>query len=136
MREVKRARPFHIDAWVVLPDHLHAIWTLPENDTDYSGRWREIKKMFSKALPPNEYRNRSQRQRGERGIWQPRFWEHTIRDETDYASHMDYLHFNPLKHRLVTQREQWPYSTFHRAVAAGLYPRSWAQAVAISGVGE
>ncbi len=95
---IRHPQPLHIDAWVVLPDHMHCIWTLPPDDDKYSGRWRAIKKSFSKAIPPTERRSAVRQQRGERGIWQRRFWEHTIRDDADYASHMDYVHFNPVKH--------------------------------------
>ena len=128
VRDVLGRAPFHIDAWVVLPDHMHCIWTLPPNDDDFSGRWRELKKSFSKALPPCEPRSPVRRQRGERGIWQRRFWEHTIRDERDYAVHMDYVHFNPVRHGLVDRAADWPYSSFHRCVAAGLYPADWSVA--------
>jgi putative transposase len=95
VRKTKTKRPFHIDAWVVLPDHMHCIWTLPENEADYSARWCEIKKVFSKSIPKGEYRSKTRIRRHERGIWQYRFWEHTIRNEIDYQRHMDYCHFNP-----------------------------------------
>lgn len=98
---VKKQRPFRIDAWVVLPDHLHAVWTLPDNDSDYSGRWRDIKKTFSKSIHHREPTNPVQKRRGERGIWQRRFWEHTIRDEADFETHVNYVHFNPVKHGWV-----------------------------------
>jgi putative transposase len=107
VRETRRQRPFHIDAWVVLPDHMHAIWTLPPGDDDYSGRWRSIKKSFSKAIAPTENRSDVQQRRGERGIWQPRFWEHTIRNDADYAAHMDYVHFNPVKHGHAVHPADW-----------------------------
>ena len=126
VRAVRRERPFHIDAWVVLPDHLHAVWTLPVGDSDYSGRWREIKKAFSKGLPKTERLSAVRAAKGERGIWQRRFWEHTIRDDADYAAHIDYVHINPVKHGLVERVAQWPYSSFHRAVAMDLYPLDWA----------
>ena len=126
IHQVRQQRPFHIDAWVVLPDHMHCIWTLPPDDTNYSSRWREIKKCFSKALPSTEQRSQVHIARGERGIWQRRFWEHTLRDEDDYAAHIDYIHVNPLKHGLVTQVADWPYSTFHRFVDRGIYPSDWA----------
>ena len=125
VRDVRARTPFHIDAWVVLPDHMHCIWTLPPDDDDFSSRWRELKKSFSKALPPTERRSSVRRRRGERGIWQRRFWEHTIRDERDYASHMDYVHFNPVRHGLVAHVVDWPYSSFRRCVAAGLYLPEW-----------
>jgi putative transposase len=117
--------PFHIDAWVVLPDHMHCIWTLPEGDVDYSGRWRVIKAAFSRALPDTERRSISQLKRSERGIWQHRFWEHTIRDDRDYAAHMDYTHFNPVKHGYVSNAADWPYSSFRRCARNGIYPESW-----------
>jgi len=123
--KVKRSRPFHIDAWVVLPDHMHAIWTLPEGDADYSGRWREIKKAFTKTFPLNEDRSSARWRQGERGIWQRRFWEHTIQSELDYKAHIDYVYFNPVKHGWVGSVKDWPYSSFHRDVRLGLYPESW-----------
>jgi putative transposase len=122
---VRHLMPFHIDAWVVLPDHMHALWTLPEGDVDFSRRWQAIKMAFSKTLDPVEPLSASRRVRGERGIWQRRFWEHTVRDEQDYARHFDYIHFNPVKHGLASSAAAWPYSTFHRAVAQGYYPSSW-----------
>ena len=103
-RQTRRWAPFHIDAFVVLPDHMHCIWTLPEGDADYPSRWRAIKVAFSKALPAIEERTEILLKRGERGIWQRRYWEHTIRDERDYAVHLDYVHFNPVKHGLVEIR--------------------------------
>jgi len=125
VRVTKCHAPFHIDAWVVLPEHMHCIWTLPAGDVDYSGRWRAIKKHFSKAIPAFEYRSKVRLKRHERGIWQRRFWEHTVRDERDYANHFDYIHFNPVKHGWVTRVKDWPYSSFHRAVAQGIYPDDW-----------
>ena len=125
-RRISAKSPFHIDAWVVLPDHMHCIWTLPEGDTDYSGRWWAIKSTFSRSLPATEHRSSSMIGRGERGIWQARYWEHTIRDDRDYAAHMDYTHFNPVKHGHAQNAADWPYSTFHPCVAKGLYPASWA----------
>lgn len=126
VRTVRVARPFYIDAWVVLPDHMHAGWTLTEGDDDYSSRWMAIKKAFSKTLPKSEYVSPARAAKGERGIWQRRFWEHSIRDEQDYAAHVDYVHINPLKHRLVTRVADWPYSSFHRWVGDGVYPLDWA----------
>jgi putative transposase len=125
VRQTKRKAPFHIDAWVVLPEHLHALWTLPEGDVDFSSRWQAIKMAFSRKIAAGEYRSASRAGRRERGIWQRRFWEHTIRDEQDYAAHMDYIHFNPVKHGFVTHAADWPYSSFHQAVAKGLYPPEW-----------
>jgi len=125
IRAVRLAAPFHIDAWVILPDHMHCIWTLPEEDTDYSGRWRAIKKRFSKALPNVELRRPEVLAREGRGVWQKRFWEHTIRDDRDYCAHMDYVHFNPVKHGLVAHPAEWPYSTFLKCVALGFYDSAW-----------
>jgi putative transposase len=127
VKQTRKRRPFHIDAWVVLPDHLHCIWTLPSGDDDFSGRWYDIKMSFSKAIPRTENRSASSVRRGERGIWQRRFWEHTIRDDRDYAAHMDYVHFNPVKHAYAAQPAEWPYSSFRRCVAAGIYPANWAE---------
>jgi putative transposase len=132
VRKIRRAQPFHIDAWVVLPDHMHCIWTLPADDSNYSGRWTAIKKLFSKALPATEYRSPIQRRRNERSIWQRRFWEHTIRDEQDFIAHMDYVHINPVKHGWVSRASDWPYSSFHRYVSEGIYPVDWAGNVAVT----
>ncbi len=117
--------PFHIDAWVVLPDHMHCVWTLPDGDADFPGRWRAIRTAFSKSLPATEARNPVQVRRGERGVWQHRYWEHAIRDESDYAVHLDDIHFNPLKHGPTRQPAEWPFSSFRRCAAAGLYPTDW-----------
>jgi putative transposase len=126
VRRVRAKSPFRIEAWVVLPDHMHWLWTLPEGDGDFPGRWRAIKIAFSKALPIEEYRSATQTARRERGIWQRRYWEHTIRDEGDFAAHADYIHFNPVKHGLVAHPADWPHSSFHHYIARGHYPASWA----------
>jgi len=126
VRKTRSARPFHIDAWVVLPDHMHCLWTLPPGDDNFSGRWRAIKNEFSKSLPTVDMRSAVRSRRGERGIWQRRFWEHTVRDDGDYAAHLDYIHFNPVKHGLVRHPGEWTFSSFHRSVALGLYPAAWA----------
>jgi putative transposase len=126
VRATRARAPFHIDAWVVLPDHLHATWTLPAGDADFSSRWREIKKRFSRSLPNDEQRSTVRHRRGERGVWQRRFWEHAIRDERDYAAHMDYVHFNPVKHGLAAHPAEWPYSSFRRCVERGMHPPGWA----------
>ncbi|CAH2602312.1 transposase [Rhodovastum atsumiense] len=137
VREVRARRPFYIDAWVVLPDHMHCLWTLPPGDADFPGRWRAIKTAFSKRLPAGEPRSTVMIARGERGIWQRRYWEHTIRDERDYAAHMDYIHFNPVKHGYVTQPQDWAYSTFRHCVMQGLYPAGWSGGCAEpAGTGE
>jgi putative transposase len=116
---------FTIDAVVILPDHLHAIWSLPEGDADFATRWRHIKAVFSRALPACERISDSRLRKGERGIWQRRYWEHTLCDERDFSRHVDYIHFNPVKHDLVTRVEDWPYSSFHRMVRLGVYAKDW-----------
>ncbi len=125
VRSVKRRHPFHIDAMVILPDHLHALLTLPATDTDYPTRWALIKAGFSRNLAKTERRSPSRIGKGERGIWQRRYWEHTIRDELDYARHVDYIHFNPVKHGYARSAADWPYSSIHRYVAAGRLTRDW-----------
>jgi len=107
-------RPFRIDAWVVLPNHLHAVWTLPYGDDDFSTRWATIKRLFAFHAYGEEPRSASRAARRERGLWQRRFWEHAIRDDDDYRAHVDYVHFNPVKHGFVTDAGDWPYSTLHR----------------------
>jgi putative transposase len=126
VRTVRSRHPFQIDAMVILPDHIHAVWTLPPNDSDFSTRWALIKAGFSRGLPRGEQTSTSRRQHGERGIWQRRYWEHAIRDENDYRRHVDYVHFNPVKHRHVTRVVEWPYSSFHGFVRRGVYPMDWA----------
>jgi len=126
VRRVQQAHPFTIHGWVVLPDHLHCVISLPEGDDDFALRWRLIKARFSKALPVTERRSLVRQRRGERGIWQRRYWEHLIRDEADFAAHMDYVHINPVKHRLVKRVADWPHSTFYRLVRMSIYPRDWA----------
>jgi putative transposase len=101
VRKTRRERPFHIDAWVVLPDHMHCVWTLPPGDDDFSNRWKSIKIRFVQAIPRNERRSTVRIAKGERGVWQRRFWEHVIRDEADYEHHVNYVHWNPVKHGLV-----------------------------------
>jgi len=119
---VRQRHPFIIHGWVVLPEHLHCVIELPPGDVDFATRWRLIKIVFSKALPKTEWRSQVRLARGERGIWQRRYWEHLIRDDADYCAHMDYVHINPLKHGLVKCVADWPYSTFHRMVTKGAYP--------------
>jgi putative transposase len=103
LRDVRRRHPFEMNAIVVLPDHLHAVWTLPQDDADFAVRWRMIKSAFSRSLPPGERISGSRAAKGERGIRQRRYWEHTIRDERDFARHIDYIHINPVKHGYVSR---------------------------------
>jgi len=124
--EAKKHRPFEIIAIVILPDHLHCVWRLPEGDDDNANRWRHIKSAFSRRMVLDEPRSKSRVSRRERGIWQRRFWEHVIVDENDLRSHVDYVYRNPLKHGYVQHVRDWPYSSFHRDVERGIYPRDWA----------
>ncbi len=136
VRRVHHLHPFTINAWVVLPEHMHCVWTLPPGDADYSLRWRLIKTFFCRALPADEYRSTVRLFRGERGVWQRRYWEHLIRDDEDYRRHVDYVYVNPLKHGLVRRVQDWPYSSFHRDVRAGLYPADWAGDVEVCMQGD
>ncbi len=121
---------------VVLPDHLHAIWALPPGDADYPLRWALIKSTFSRSLPKTEFIRDSRLAKRERGIWQRRYWEHQIRDEADLQAHVDYLHFNPVKHGYVRCVADWPFSSFHRYVRQGLLPADWAGAAVMLGLDE
>jgi putative transposase len=118
VRETRAERPFRIDAWVVLPDHLHCLWTLPEGDAEYSVRWRLIKSRFSRGLPAGPLRQ-SHEHRQERGIWQRRFWEHHIRGEAELSAHIRYCWWNPVKHGLVERPEDWAFSSVHRDIREG-----------------
>jgi len=133
IRYTRARRPFTLDAIVVLPEHLHAIWTLPPGDTDYATRWRLIKTVFSRSVEPTERRSKSRLEKGERGIWQRRYWEHTLRDDGDFERHCDYIHFNPVKHGYVSTVSAWPYSSFQRFVGLGVYPVDWANGAPIEG---
>ena len=125
-RQVKLVHPFTIHAVVILPEHLHCLWELPTGDSDYSTRWRQIKSAFSKTLPGGEQISASRKRKAERGIWQRRFWENTIRDDQAFARRFDYIHYNPVKHGWVTRVADWPYSSFHRYVLLGVYSPEWA----------
>jgi putative transposase len=121
--------PFETVAVCFLPEHIHTIWTLPEGDADYSKRWGEIKRLFSKEYLELEGiegpRNESRKKRGEATIWQRRFWEHTIKDEQDLKCHVEYIHYNPVKHGHVLKTADWQWSSFRKFVANGLYPLDW-----------
>jgi putative transposase len=134
-RNTRARHPLTIEAIIVLPDHLHAIWTLPEGDADFALRWRLIKSAFSRGLPRGERLSTSRFGKGERGIWQRRYWEHTLRDEGDFERHADYIHFNPVKHCHVSRVKDWEYSSFHRMVRLGVYPEDWARDTKDEGVG-
>ena len=124
-RYVKQRRPFHINASVIMPDHLYCIWTLPSCDVDFSTRWNLIKGHFSRAISPGERISESRSKRRERGIWQRRFWAHLITDQDDFNQHVDYIHWNPVKHGLVKRIIDWPYSSFHQFVEQGIYTATW-----------
>ncbi|WP_348946411.1 transposase [Chitinibacter sp. FCG-7] len=129
IHQVRRERPFQIEAWVLLPDHLHTIWTLPVGDADFATRWRLIKSAVTRSVGEHYFRSTWQTRRREHKrcgtIWQHRYWEHLLKDEDDFRHHVDYVHFNPVKHGLVARACDWPYSTFHRLVAQGVYPEGW-----------
>jgi putative transposase len=125
---VQSRRPFEVTAQVILPDHMHALWTLPEGDDDYPTRWRLIKEAFTRwhvAHHGEGLRSKSRIAKGEQAVWQRRYWEHTIRNDTDFDRHFDYIHFNPVKHKLVEAPRDWPHSTFQDWVAKGRYDVGW-----------
>ena len=132
--QVKATHPFQIDAVVILPEHLHCIWTLPAGDSDFSTRWGLIKAYFSRHISKGERISQSRGKRGERGVWQRRFWEHLIRDEADYRQHIDYIHWNPVKHGWVKYVKDWPHSSFHGYVKLGIYPENWGNGINLSQV--
>ncbi len=124
MRQTAQRRPFQTHAIVILPDHLHAIWTLPPADNDYPARWRSIKANVSRDLAAQGIKI-DKTPRGEYLLWQKRYWEHTIQNDDDFRRHVDYIHYNPVKHGLVNRVADWPYSSFHRHVARGELPEDW-----------
>jgi len=127
--KVRRKYPFLINAWVLLPDHLHTIWTLPPDDASFALRWQQIKRYVTlscgKRLHQMSWMTDSKTKHRESTLWQRRYWEHQIQDEADFERHMDYVHYNPVKHDLVKQVKDWPYSSFHRYVEAGVYAEDW-----------
>lgn len=129
IKVIQQHYPFEIIAWVQMPDHLHCIWKLPDNDADYSMRWSQIKRLTTQACPqyhlPIHELSPSKISRNERGVWQRRFFEHQIKSEADFIKYMDYIHYNPVKHRLVERAIDWPYSSFHRHIKAGNYSADW-----------
>lgn len=123
-RSVQESHSFETEAICILPDHLHAIWSLPPTDHDFATRWNLIKAGFSRGLPTAP-RSDSKIVRREKGIWQRRYWEHAIRNDADLVRHVDYIHFNPVKHGLVSRVCDWPHSSFHQHVKRGLLPADW-----------
>ncbi len=134
--EVRRDLPFTVKAGVILPDHLHTIWTLPEEDAGCPERWRLIKARFSRRCGLEPAEATAQTARGGRGIWQNRYWEHRIRDDEDMARHLDYIHWNPVRHGLVRRPGDWPWSSYGRFVEAGYYAGDWEPAEEFSGIIE
>jgi len=136
---VRKTRPFEVDAIVVLPDHLHCIWTLPPGDSDFSTRWRLIKTHFTKHCDPalRAETNSARIAKREQAVWQHRYWEHLLRDEADYTRHIEYIHYNPVKHGWASSAMEWPHSSFKRYVADGIYPPDWAHgAIDLEGIGH
>ena len=129
-------RAFKTLAICILPDHIHALWALPQGDHDYAIRWQHIKRGFSAGLPAATERSASKIQKREKGLWQRRYWEHQIRDESDWVRHVNYIYFNPVKHGLVQRVSDWPFSSFHRDVQRGIFPATWGGAEAGGGFGE
>jgi len=131
-RDTQLKRPFKINAIVILPEHVHCLWTLPPGDSDYSGRWRSIKSCFVRKLRKSGVRV-GVNEKGEADLWQRRFWEHKIRDDKDFEAHVNYIHINPVKHGLVENVIDWPWSSFHSYVRDGLLDKNWARATASTG---
>jgi len=127
--EVRQKHPFTIESWVLLPDHLHCMWTLPSEEANFSKRWGLIKAKFAKRAKELFHKadrmTESRAKHRESAIWQRRFWEHLVRDDADFHRHFDYIHYNPVKHGLVSRVKDWPFSTFHRFVRQGIYPDDW-----------
>jgi len=133
-RDAMRNHPFTIDAIVILPEHIHCIWTLPVGDADFSTRWRLIKSHFSRhcARTDQGQVSASRQRKQEKAVWQRRFWEHQIRNEQDFVQHVEYIHYNPVKHKLVTAPSEWAYSSFGRYVQAGVYLVDWGAAGSVA----
>jgi putative transposase len=124
LRTIQDRKPFTVDAIVVMPDHLHAILSLPENDADFPGRWKAIKAAFTRNIVANGAAV-SRNSRGEYDLWQRRYWEHTVRDEADFERCVDYIHYNPVKHGYVSVPADWRFSSLHRYVRDGILPSDW-----------
>ena len=130
-KNVRAPRPFDIDAMVVMPDHLHCIWTLPPGDADFSTRWRLVKTWFTKHCDPGlrPVSGTARAPRHPQAVWQQRYWEHQLRDAAGFAHHADCIRCNPVRHGLAATSADWPYSSFRRYVKAGVYPIDWGQSV-------
>ena len=147
VRVVQSERPFYIDAWVLLPDHLHCVWTLPSDDSDFSTRWAMIKRYVTKStvgcvsrtvIDGAQSAPYTRAKRNEGLVWQRRFWEHTVRNQQDLKRCVDYVHWNPVKHGHVSNVTDWPFSTFHQYVRRGVYAQDWGGSITIEerGFGE
>ncbi len=130
-QNVMKIHLFNLDAIVILPDHLHTIWTLPEDESDYSTRWKQIKGSFSRSYGGSNSRKitESMQKKGEKGIWQRRFWEHLIRNQEDFNRHCDYIHYNPVKHGLVNSPSEWEFSSLKKFVEKGIYNKDWGKVI-------
>jgi len=137
VRQVKASHPFEIEAMVVLPEHLHALWRLPVDDNDFSTRWMLVKQAFTQALIANGALRDDvapgRGLKGERKLWQRRFWEHRIQDEEDFQRHVEYIHYNPVKHGWVARAADWPHSSLHRFVREGSVAADWGISAAVEG---
>jgi putative transposase len=127
IQEIKQVHPFKMQAYVLLPDHFHCIWTLPDDDDDFSTRWRLIKSYFTRScVLPEKYKpTLTRKSKGEQCVWQRRFWEHAIRNDSDFENHAAYIHFNPVKHGYVTDPKDWQQSSIHYYIEKGIYPGNW-----------
>ena len=136
--DAQRKLPFETIAICVLPEHLHAVWSLPAHDANYSRRWSLIKSGFSRSVQAAATRSASHAAKRDKGVWQRRFWEHQVRDDDDLQRHVDYVHFNPVKHGLVARAADWPHSSFHRYAERGWLPADWglAQEAMVGRFGE
>ena len=124
-RLIRKRHPFEIVAMAVMPEHLHTVWQMPQGDADFALRWALIKSAFSRSIPKHEYIRPSHESKRERGIWQRRYWEHLIRDDEDLERHVNYIHYNPVKHGHATSPWDWPHSSLRQCAARGWYPDNW-----------
>ena len=130
---VQLKHPFETVAVCLMPEHIHTIWRLPEGDVNYSMRWNEIKRHFTheylRQIDIDDERNESRIKRREQAVWQRRYWEHTFFDEDDLNTHIDYIHYNPVKHGLAERVDDWAWSSYHQYVGMGMYPAGWGENV-------
>jgi putative transposase len=129
IHEIKQVHPFQMQAYVLLPDHFHCIWRLPDNDADFSTRWRLIKSYFTRScvLPDDCNPTLTRKNKGEQCVWQRRFWEHAIKDDSDFENHVAYIHYNPVKHGYVNAPRDWQQSSIHYYIEKEIYPSNWGE---------